>query len=120
MPQATLISVVARPVTPAHRPPQSAPTAIDAQPLDHLAVASAICGFTAIVPVLSQVAGLGLGVLSLRRIRRARRAGVGLRGTGWAVAGIGLSGFALLGWIATFAVLAWAGGLFAATAAALP
>ena len=72
---------------------------------DTLAVASAVCGFTAIVPVVSQVMGLALGIASLMRIRRARRYGSPLRGRGWALAGIFSSGFVLLSWIAIFAVM---------------
>ena len=72
---------------------------------DGLAVASAICGFTAIVPVLAQVLGLGLGIASLVRIRRARRCGVHLRGRGWAWAGIASSGLLLLCWIVSIAAL---------------
>ena len=63
------------------------------------AVASAICGMTAIIPVLSQLVGLSLGVVSLVRLRRARRNGIDLAGKGWAIAGIVTSGFALIGWI---------------------
>jgi hypothetical protein len=70
-----------------------------------LALASALCGFVAIVPVLSQVAGLVLGIISLVRIRHARRRGVWLRGKLWALAGIFTSGFALLSWIAVVAIL---------------
>jgi hypothetical protein len=86
---------------------------------DPLAVASAICGFTALVPVLSQIAGLALGIASLLRIRRARRAGVPLRGGLWAWMGIGSSGFALLCWLAVFAAFIAIGSSFAHTAGAL-
>ncbi len=72
---------------------------------DTLAIASVLCGFTAVVPVLSQVAGLLLGIASLIRIRRARRCGVRLRGKPWALAGIVSSGFVLLSWIAVLAML---------------
>ena len=80
---------------------------------DHLAIASAVCGLTAIIPVISQVIGLALGIASLRRIRRARKAGVEVRGKGWALTGIISSGFALLGWIAAFALLLLVGSMFA-------
>jgi hypothetical protein len=82
---------------------------------DHLAIASAVCGLTALVPVISQVIGLVLGIASLRRIRRARQAGVEVRGKGWALTGIISSGFALLGWIAAFALLFLVGAVFACT-----
>ncbi|UCG15357.1 MAG: DUF4190 domain-containing protein [Phycisphaerales bacterium] len=87
---------------------------------DSLAVASAVCGFTAIVPVVSQVAGLALGITSLVRIRRARRCGVDLRGRGWALAGIFSSGFVLLCWVAVIAAFIVVGSLFARSADTLP
>ena len=55
--------------------------------------------------MVSQLAGLGLGIASLLRIRRASRLGLELRGRGWALAGILTSGFALLSWIAVCALL---------------
>ena len=76
------------------------------QSTDHLAIASAVCGITAIVPIISQVMGLGLGIASIVRIRRARRAGIKLAGKAWALTGIITSGFALFGWIALFAIMA--------------
>ena len=79
---------------------------------DRLAVASAICGMTAIIPVISQLAGLALGIASLVRIRRARRTGAEVRGTGWALTGIISSGFALLGWVAMVAALLVASSIF--------
>lgn len=69
------------------------------------AVASAICGFTAIVPLVSQVIGLALGMISLFRIRRARRLGIEVAGTRWALAGIISSGFALCCWITIFVAM---------------
>ncbi len=72
---------------------------------DSLAIASAVCGFTAIVPIVSQVAGLGFGLASLARIRRARREGVALRGRGWAWAGIVTSGVLLLSWVVAIGAL---------------
>lgn len=63
------------------------------------AVASAICGMTAIIPVVSQLLGLSLGIVSIVRLRRAKRNGIHLAGKGWAIAGIAASGFALIGWI---------------------
>jgi hypothetical protein len=86
---------------------------------DTLAVASAVCGFTALVPVLSQLAGLAFGIASLRRIRRARRCGIDLPGTGWAAAGIVSSALLLLCWIAVFAVFIFVGKSLANTADAL-
>ena len=76
------------------------------QPTDRMAVFSAVCGLTALIPIVSQVIGLLLGIISLRRIRRARRQGVLLPGTGWAVTGLVSSGFTLLGWLAFFALMA--------------
>lgn len=76
---------------------------------DRLAIASAVCGLTAFVPVVSQLVGLVLGVISLLRIRRARRAGVAVGGTSWAAAGIASSGFALLLWLGIMAAYAAVG-----------
>ncbi len=86
-------------------PVSGAGSAIVRHRTDGFAVASAICGFTAIVPVVSQVIGLVLGIVSLARIRRAKRAGIEVRGTRWAVAGISCSGFALLCWVAIFVAM---------------
>jgi hypothetical protein len=72
---------------------------------DGLAIASTICGFTAIVPIVSQVIGLILGIVSLSRIRRAKRRGEPRSGAKWAVTGILSSGFALLGWVGLFVLL---------------
>ena len=68
-------------------------------PVDRCAMASAVCGVTAIVPVVSQVAGLVLGIIAIRRIRRARREGFAVAGLGWATTGIVSSIFVLLGWL---------------------
>lgn len=76
---------------------------------DRLAIASAVCGLTAFVPVVSQLVGLVLGVISLLRIRRARRAGVAVGGTSWAAAGIASSVFALLLWLGIMAAYAAVG-----------
>ena len=101
----------ARPVTPAVTPVAVVPIARGVvhgggvgcvavkRPTEPLAVASAVCGLTAIIPVVSQLLGLALGVVSLIRLRRARRSGVELAGKCWAITGIVTSGFALLGWI---------------------
>ncbi len=86
---------------------------------DKLAVASAVCGFTALVPIISQVIGLGLGVVSLGRIRRAKRQGVELGGMRWAVAGIVSSGFMLLCWIGIFVAMALLTSSFAGSAESL-
>lgn len=87
---------------------------------DPLALASAACGLTALIPVVSQVLGLVLGVSSLIRIRSARRQGLVRRGTGWAWAGIVSSGFMLLVWGFVVAVLLAVGGTFARVAGTLP
>ena len=76
---------------------------------DRFAVASAVCGFTGIIPIVSQVAGLTLGIMALIRIGRARRAGVPRGGTRWAVAGIVSSGLVLAGWVACFFALSVVG-----------
>ena len=110
VPQANFIPV---PVTrmapgevPLALPVQSAGTLVPAPTkTDGFAVASAICGFVAIIPVVSQIIGLACGVIGLCRIRRARRRGVRVDGARWAVAGIISSGLALLGWIGMFAFL---------------
>lgn len=86
---------------------------------DRLAVASAVCGLTAVVPVLFQVAGLVLGVASLVRIRRARRCGLELPGRGWAWVGIISSGFVLLSWVSVLGMLLAASGSMANTVEAL-
>lgn len=66
---------------------------------DGMAVGSAICGLTGLIPLVSQIAGLGLGFAGLARIRRARRRGILVTGKGWAITGIVTSIFGLLGWI---------------------
>ncbi|MBU0716847.1 MAG: hypothetical protein KJ749_01240 [Planctomycetes bacterium] len=86
---------------------------------DRLAVLSAICGMTAFVPVVSQLAGLALGVISLRRIRRARRNGIKLPGHGWALIGVISSSLTLLGWIAFLAVMAFVSDLLAQSSGSL-
>jgi hypothetical protein len=88
--------------------------------MDSLAVASAVFGFTAIIPVVSQVAGLALGISSLVRIRRARRAGRHLRGGGWAVAGIVSSSLMLIGWLVALGALIAVSAYFVQAADALP
>ena len=86
---------------------------------DRLAVASAACGLTAFVPVISQVLGLWFGAVGLLRIRRARRLGLNPRGSGWAWTGLISSGIALLGWIALPALLANLGQSFTHTTQSL-
>jgi hypothetical protein len=76
---------------------------------DGFAVASAICGFTAIVPLVSQVIGLALGALSLVRIRRARRAGIELGGAKWALTCIVSSAFTLICWVGIFVAISLIG-----------
>jgi hypothetical protein len=87
---------------------------------DPLALAAAACGFVAIVPILTQLAGLALGIASLVRIRRARRRGIPLRGVPWALAGLISSGFVLLSWVAVLVLLLAARTAFAHVAGALP
>jgi len=74
-------------------------------PVDRCAVASVICGLTAFVPVLSQVASIVLGVIALRRIRRDQRLGVVTRGRRLAAIGIASGVLALLGWVSMAAGL---------------
>ncbi|MCP4249055.1 MAG: DUF4190 domain-containing protein [bacterium] len=81
-------------------------------PPDGLAVASAICGMTAFIPIISQLAAVLLGFIALRRIRRARRAGVAVRGDGWAVTGIVSGLIVLAGWIGAAMLLTAAGTIF--------
>ncbi len=104
-PAGTAVTRVADGLPTTVAPAPGANTAIVRHRTDGFAVASAICGFTAIVPVVSQVIGLVLGIVSLVRIRRARRAGIEVRGTRWAVAGVASSGFALLCWVAIFVAM---------------
>ena len=102
-PAVTSLSVEALPVGPQQVDGRQYPMARPRT--DRLAIASAVCGLTAIIPVISQVIGLGLGIASLVRIRCARRAGAQLLGKGWALTGILTSGFALLGWVAMIGAL---------------
>lgn len=83
------------PPVPAHGPEQMAPVRTD-----RAAVASAVCGMTAVIPIVSQVAGLVLGLLALRRIAKARRAGVIVGGRSYAWTGLVSSALALAGWAA--------------------
>lgn len=87
---------------------------------DPLALASAACGLTALIPVTSQVLGLVLGLASLVRIRSARRRGLVRRGTGWAWAGIISSGLMLFVWLLILTVILAVGGTFVGAAGALP
>ncbi len=66
---------------------------------------SAVCGLTAVIPIVSQVVGLVLGVVSLGRIRRAKKHGVQLSGMGWTMTGLISSAAALAGWIGFFVVI---------------
>ncbi len=74
-----------------------------------LAVVSLVCGLTGIIPIVTQVIGLGTGIAGLVRIRRARRRGVVLGGSGFAITGIVSSGLVLLGWVAAAAALSLVG-----------
>ena len=107
----------ARPAAPDHA--SSATLANAPGRTDRLAVASAACGLTAFVPVISQLFGLWFGAISLLRIRRARRQGGNLRGSGWAWTGMISSGIALLGWLALPALLAHLGQSFTHTTESL-
>ena len=98
---------------------QHPPPAVVSRRTDSLAIASAICGFTALVPFVSQVIGLALGAASLIRIRRCRRDGGQVAGTGWAVTGIVSSGITLAGWIAVFVAFHLVGSSFSDSAESL-
>lgn len=87
---------------------------------DTLAVASAVCGLTAFIPIVAQVIGLTVGIASLIRIRRARQRGVHVRGGVWALIGISTSGFALLSWIVVIVFLLSVAGAFVYTVDTLP
>ena len=104
-PLAVIAQPVAPTVTPLARPiPACEPTLwqrLVPADTDSYALASAVCGFTAIIPVISQVAGVALGVVGLVRIRRARR------GVGWACAGLVSSGIALAGWAVILVAFVW-------------
>lgn len=117
--------VLARPAVPtcpgisrfaSVRPAQREPVHVRTEPL---AVASTVCALTAIIPIVSQVAGLVLGTVGLVRIRRARRAGQTVRGSHWAGLGIGLSLLVLLAWIFICAAFVAVGLSFANTAQTL-
>ena len=95
--------------TSPHPPPPAVGGSIVPADSDGYALASAVCGFTAIIPVVSQLAGLVLGIVGLVRIRRARREGRERRGVGWAMFGLVSSGTALVGWVALLAVFLWLG-----------
>lgn len=115
------ILVQARPIAPVH----GASAGLPACPMpqyggtDKCAVASAVCGFTAIIPVISQIAGVVLGIIGLVRIHRAKARNEHLRGTGWAIAGLVMSGCALLGWIAAIGLLTFASVMFTDAGSAL-
>ena len=107
------------PIVPGAKAWIAAPTCPPRPPVDRCAIASAICGLTAFIPVLSQIAGVVLGIVALCRIRRARRAGHPTAGTGWAVTGLVSSSVVLLSWIFVFIVFAAVLALFANTATTL-
>ena len=104
--ETAITRVQVEPLVPAEPGPGGVHHLIVKRSTDHLAIASAVCGITAIVPIISQVMGLGLGIASIVRIRRARRAGIERAGKGWALTGIITSGVALIGWIALLAIMA--------------
>lgn len=124
-PPLPVVSVeLARPVEAKSCPlssPGAAPPSLPGESArtDKVAIASTVCGLSAFIPIISQVVGLFLGVWALFRIRRARRAGQSVRGTGWATAGITGNGFALLGWLALFASFAALKGTLAQTTSQL-
>lgn len=60
-----------------------------------------------------------MGVVALRRIRRAHRQGLAPRGSGWAIMGISLSLFMLLSWVLIFAVFGFVMSIFSDAAHAL-
>ena len=74
------------------------PIVVYLRQVDPLALASAVCGLTAFIPIVSQLAGIALGAAGLVRIGRPRRRGLARRGVGWGVAGLGSSGAALAVW----------------------
>ncbi len=76
---------------------------------DRLAVASAVCGLSGFIPVVSQLAAIVLGFMSLRRIKLASRHGVMVPGRGWAMTGIIGGVVSLAGWIAMAGFLALVG-----------
>jgi hypothetical protein len=100
---------IARPLPPeviisaAPLPPYA--QTLEHAPVDRCAIASAVCGFTPFVPIVSQVAGLVLGYIALKRIRRRQRDGLRVRGRGCAWFGISSSVLTLLGWMGMAAAL---------------
>ena len=94
---------VARPIAPTLQTGIASeyPTPIPAARSNRLAVASVAMGAVPLIPILSQIIGIVLGLMALRRISQARRAGVALKGGRCAWAGIGLNVISLLGWILT-------------------
>jgi hypothetical protein len=108
-PQPATLPVASLHQTPLAVPPPattgSVPVTVVQRPVDRCAIASAICGMTAIVPVVSQIAGIVLGIVALVRIRRARREGIPTGGLGWAATGIVSSSLILICWLVIFAVL---------------
>jgi hypothetical protein len=104
-PNQTLPVPIARPLPMAAPAPMPTPELYTRAPLDGWAIASAICGFTAFIPILSQIAGLVLGCIALVRMRRQRRNGRATRGAGYAWFGVSTSVLTLLGWAAMAAAL---------------
>lgn len=135
--------VVARPLAPPPLPPEALSTTrglavrvsppplpagaeigshesgLQRQGQDGCCVASAVCGLTALVPIVSQVAGVVLGVLGLVRVRRARRRGIAVRGRGWAIAGLISSALVLAGWLAMFGAMSLVGSSIKGSASGL-
>lgn len=94
---------VARPIAPISPTGTTSefPAPIPTMRSNRLAVASVAMGAVPLIPILSQIIGIVLGLMALRRISQARRAGVAPKGTRCAWAGIGLNIISLLGWILT-------------------
>lgn len=95
------------------------PPTVASSKRDPLAVASAVCGFTGFIPVVTQVIGIVLGVAALLRIRRSRRAGIARGGTRFAITGLVMNGFTLVGWIALGSVFAILGNSLSQTSDSL-
>lgn len=72
---------------------------------DQLAIGSVMMSMFGFIPVVCQVIGLALGAMSLVRIRRAKRLGIRVTGTKWAVTGLAGNGLLLVCWIGIFAVM---------------
>jgi hypothetical protein len=111
--------VIARPLGV---PVYGAPGALavpSAPPYDGYAIASLGLGLTGIIPIISQVVGIWLGVASLRRLRRGLQTGEPRRGAWMAWLGLTFNGAGLMGWIAVIAILGWVTATVGESAATL-